>query len=249
MLRFLHLSDLHIKRKLTRNLGVVKRLGFCNKKYPSHNKIITGDVTDDGDFEQYSNAFYLLMHSPCYICPGNHDYGFAGNFYDRKRARRFDQYLRQSQKYAGRWNRPVVDVVTDKDGTEAVLVGLDSNIASRHPFDFACGKIGLWQRYWLKKILRHHADKVRIVYFHHHPFDRDLLTKMLDSPSLMNVLNGNCELVLCGHRHEDRLFSDCPGIPFVHAAGKFDESDMVLEISLWGRKEMELRLREVPVVE
>jgi len=152
---------------------------------------------------------------------------------------------------------PVVHIIGCAD-TEAVLIGLDSNLMTRNPLDFACGKIGLWQRYWLKRILRRHANKVRIVYFHHHPFDRTPWTGMRDARQLMKVLEGNCELVLFGHKHQPGTWINEHGIARdkeVHlglgltcfiAAGKLDERDTVTEIAIEGHI---IRLREVPVIE
>lgn len=248
MQQFLHISDLHIHSDPAKNTGVIERLAFLRRKYPFHRPIITGDVTDDGSESQYEIAAKMMWnHAPAYVCPGNHDYGPVGNFFSRSCERRFDQFLPQMGTYAGRLSRPVVDMIANYNdsggGYETIaLIGLDSNLATKSPLDFACGKIGLWQRYLLARILRRHADKVRIVYFHHHPMDRGNWTGMKDAGQLMAILRGNCELVLFGHKHRAQRIFD--GVPML-AAGKFDECEKVSEITIEGE---EISIREVPVV-
>lgn len=228
MLRFLHLSDLHVRSSPANNTELLKRLSFVRKNYPLHKKIITGDVTDDGSWLQYTNAKKYLMFN-AYVCPGNHDYGYAGNFYGKKRARRFDRYITQTTAYMRLARKPVVDVVTEGE-TTVVLIGLDSNIRTRHIFDFACGKIGYVQRCWLKRVLRkarrRYPGCVRIVYFHHHPFDRGFGTELKDAKKLMKIINNNCELVLFGHKHKAQLWK----YGALAAAGKLSECDVVTEI-------------------
>ena len=254
MIQLLHLSDLHIHESHKDNASLFKRLAFIRENYLQHHRVITGDETDDGSDKQYKIANRLLLSFVSYICPGNHDYGYAGNLFEKKRARRFDDYLLQTRPYSGRWSMPVMDTIS----TEAVLIGLDSNLMTRRPWDFACGKIGLWQRYWLKRILRWHANKVRIVYFHHHPFDRTPWMGMKDAKPLMKVLQGNCELVLFGHKHQPGMWVNEHGVAlngeyhvgrgltcFI-AAGKLDERDTVTEIAIEDRN---IRLREVPVID
>ncbi len=240
MLKFLHLSDLHVHMSPAKNMGVRNRLSYIKKQYPSHRLIITGDITDDGSTNQYINAWWLLVGGRDHLCPGNHDYGYAGNIYGRKRAKRYRQYLRKYSRS--------VEIIT-RGGATAVLIGLDSNLRTRNPFDFACGKIGLWQRWWLKytlrKARRRYPDAARIVYFHHHPFDRGPWTGMKDGKKLMAILD-NCELVLFGHKHKaEWIIEDLPS-PLIAAAGKLSERDTVTEIAVDDKGE--ITLKEVPVI-
>ena len=240
MIRFLHISDLHIRGKPSREL--LLRLAYIKLTYRDHKKIITGDITQDGYLSQYYEAMRLLMSDNSYICPGNHDYGYAGNFYEAKRAKWFDQYMFQTSKYMNAWARPIVNILEDGE-TKIALIGLNSNLKTRNPFDFACGKIGLWQRWWLKRILKQHSDKVRIVYFHHHPFDRGPWTGMKDAERFMTMLQGQCELVLFGHKHKPELFHK--NYITMAAAGKLDECDTVTEIIV---DRTNVTLNQVPVI-
>ena len=246
MIKILHLSDLHVHTSAKNNAETVKRLSYIRVHYPDHNRIITGDVTDDGKEVQYIRAMQQLLSGTCYICPGNHDYGFAGNFYDKKRALRFDEYLPQARKYMGLLAKPVIEVVKS-DETTVVLVGLNSNLRTRNPFDFACGRIGIMQRWWLKRTLsqarRKYPNCVRIVYLHHHPFDRGPWTGLKDSRKLIKCLSMQCELVLFGHKHKAEIFESTA--PYMVAAGKLSECDDVTEITINGRA---VELNQVPVI-
>jgi 3',5'-cyclic AMP phosphodiesterase CpdA len=55
---------------------------FIKTQYPKHYLIVTGDISDDGHEQQFSNAFEALKASKgrIFLCPGNHDIGAAGNF-------------------------------------------------------------------------------------------------------------------------------------------------------------------------
>ena len=87
-MKFIHISDLHFHRSKKDNKGAVKLLKLIEQRYPAHYLIVTGDITDDGDAEQYDRAAEALsaFAGRMFICPGNHDFGAAGFIYDRNRA-------------------------------------------------------------------------------------------------------------------------------------------------------------------
>lgn len=94
-MKFIQLSDLHIHTHENDNEDVISLLRYVSKTYPDHRLIITGDITDDGAVEQLENAHALLQpfKGKVFICPGNHDFGAAGNFYSYERAVNFDNIL------------------------------------------------------------------------------------------------------------------------------------------------------------
>ncbi len=240
MLKFLHISDLHITKN--KNGQVCQRLAVIRTKYRGHDLIVTGDVTDDGSEDQYQKAMYLFPAGlGLFACPGNHDYGWKGNLYDRKRAKRFLPYLLPGRGRT-RWSWPKVSTYETK--TEKVaLIGLDSNIRTRHPFDFARGKIGWWQRMRLRRILKKYQGYHRFVYMHHHPFCRDFCLAMSDADKVTKVLDNNCEVVLFGHKHEP---DQRGGRPWYLAAGRLDECHEVAEITVRG---LVVQIHRVPIVE
>lgn len=248
-MKFLHVSDLHFHRHDNDNKATIGALEFVAQNYPDHHLVITGDITDDGHEEQYGRAYDVLRGfvPKLYLSPGNHDFGFAGNFYDRRRARLFDRCfsvpLRQNGKFAG-FNKPVVNVL-EESGTKVVLISLDSNRETWWPGDFACGRIGFWQCWRLKGILDRHTDAVRAVYFHHHPFERKYYLEMTDADKVMKILSGRVEVVMFGHRHRQERWENKEGIPHVLAAAAMFEENPAWEITIEGR---DISVKQVPIV-
>lgn len=145
-MKYLHLSDLHIHTCDGDNKDASSMLKFVSKKYPDHHLIVTGDITDGGTAAQFDNALALLepFKNRIFICPGNHDFGAAGNFYSHERALRFDRILAEQLDQGGAFkgdSTPVVNVLRDGD-TEALLIALDSNLETEHPFILPAVKSG-----------------------------------------------------------------------------------------------------------
>lgn len=248
-MKFLHISDLHFHRYHKDNKATMRALEFIARTYPNHHLVITGDITDDGYVEQYRRAYDVLKNfkPKLFISPGNHDFGFAGNVYEYRRARRFDRFLsvplEQKGTFAG-FNKPIVDEI-EEGGTKVVLISLDSNRETWWIGDFACGRIGFWQRLYLKRILDSHTDAVRMVCFHHHPFDRRFYAKMTDADKVMKILKGRAQVVMFGHRHRQARWRDKEGIAHVLAAGAIFEEKAAWEITIEGQ---DISVKQVPIV-
>lgn len=156
-MQFIHLSDLHFHRGKNNNDAATNMLQFVAQNYPAHYLLLTGDITDDGDSTQYERAAEALsvFKGRIFICPGNHDFGAAGMFYEPKRASFFDEKLSipfaQQGTFAGA-TRPVVNLARNGD-EQALIIALDSNLETLTPFDFACGEIGEPQLQALNEIL------------------------------------------------------------------------------------------------
>lgn len=208
-MKFLHLSDLHIHTSASDNRDTAALLNFVAEQYPDHRLIITGDITDDGAPRQYENAFTMLKPfvGKIYIVPGNHDFGAAGNFYSHERALRFDDMLAQPLGQGGTFKgdtTPVVNMI-EENGLKILLIGLDSNLETIHPFDFACGEIGEAQLSALNTILNASlgTEFVNVLFCHHHPFMvNDPFMQLKDAKDLARVVYGKVSLVLFGHKHE-----------------------------------------------
>jgi 3',5'-cyclic AMP phosphodiesterase CpdA len=52
-MKFIHISDLHFHRRKKDNKDAVKLLKLIEQQYPAHYLVVTGDITDDGDAEQF----------------------------------------------------------------------------------------------------------------------------------------------------------------------------------------------------
>lgn len=208
-MKILHLSDLHFHRNDGDNQEVTAALANVLRKYQDHLIVITGDIVDDGHEKQYEKAFEQLKEfkGRLFIAPGNHDFGALGNFYSKEMARRFDEMLSKPLEQGGTFgaeNKPVINVV--KEGQDSVmLIGLDTNLETDHPFDFACGEVGETQLAQLTTILASPIvpEMKRVLFFHHHPFvHNNPFMELKDGPGLVRAVYGKVDVILFGHKHE-----------------------------------------------
>lgn len=240
-MKFIHLSDLHIHTHEADNTAVFSMLDFVEEKYPDHQLIITGDIADDGKNEQFENAYTMLerFKGRVFICPGNHDFGAAGNFYSDERALRFDRVLAQQLNQGGTFkgdSTPVVNVL--KDGsTKVMLIALDSNLETEHPFDFACGEIGESQLRALDTILGTASirETTKVLFLHHHPFMvNDPFMELKDARALASTVYGRVDLVLFGHKHEMGQWKSRWGTNHILASDNSPGKKVAKEISIVG---------------
>ncbi len=250
-MKFIHLSDLHIHTNNNNNTEVGSTLNFVLKKYPDHRVIVTGDITDDGAVEQYENAYTLLQpfKDKIFICPGNHDFGAAGNFFSQERALCFDHFLAKQLNQGGTFkgdNTPVVNVL--KDGsTKIMLIALDSNLETDQPFDFACGKIGKFQLSALDTILTTtpSAGMVKVLFFHHHPFMvNDPFMELKDAKALARIVYGRVDVILFGHKHQMHQWEKRWGTEYILASDNSPGKRFAKEITIDGTS---ILVRPVPL--
>ncbi|MFH0823061.1 MAG: metallophosphoesterase [Pseudomonadota bacterium] len=238
-MKFIHVSDLHYHRDPADNKDADDLLKGIHNDYPNHFLIVTGDITDDGHETQYENAYAALARfkGRLFMVPGNHDFGAAGNFYSRERAVRFDEMLMHPLRQGGTFTgdkTPVVSVLED-GSTSVMVIGLDSNLETLHLFDFACGEIGDQQLSALDTVLSTPgaAGKVRMVFFHHHPFMHgNPFMELLDGRGLMRTLYGRADVVLFGHKHVSKAWENRNGIRYVLASDNSPSSASVREITV-----------------
>jgi len=218
-MKLLHISDLHDSMV---DLSV----------FPDHHVIVTGDITNDGREGQFLAAHDALRghKGGLSLVPGNHDYGWQGNLYSRESARRFDEIL--SAPLQGHCFADKVPLVRKFDGV--TLIGLNSNLETSSPFDFACGEIGQAQSQLLDDALAGNGG-VKIIALHHHPFmHSDATMKLVDAQAFWRVVEGRADVVLFGHKHESDRWSGRYGIPHVLAADNSPVSGFAREILLEG---------------
>lgn len=250
-MKFLHVSDLHYHRNQGDNKKANALLKTIVARYPQHALIITGDITDDGHPKQYGNAFKALKPflGRVFIAPGNHDFGAVGNLYSRERALRFDQQLSIPLDQGGTFsgdNTPVVHVV-EQGSHHLMLIALDTNLETIHPFDFACGAVGEEQLSALDSILSNpsSADWKKILFFHHHPFmHNNPFMEMKDAEDLVRVIYGRVNIVLFGHRHVWEAWEDRHEIQYYLASDNSPGKDWAREIEF---KNGSLSVKEVSI--
>jgi 3',5'-cyclic AMP phosphodiesterase CpdA len=250
-MKFIHLSDLHFHTFPEDNMKSTATLDFVGRNYLEHGVIVTGDIADDGKEEQFDAAFTSLSQflGRIYICPGNHDFGAAGNFYSRERAERFDRMLSVPLKQGGTFTgdaTPVVNILKD-DTTEVMLIALDTNLETEHPFDFASGEVGDPQLASLNTILSapDSADMVKILFFHHHPFmHNNPFMELEDARKLFRTVYSRVDLVLFGHKHVSGMWKNANGIFYILAADNSPGKDFAREIEVVGKT---IAVRDVPI--
>jgi 3',5'-cyclic AMP phosphodiesterase CpdA len=238
-MKFIHISDLHFHRDDVANREANNLLKTIKQRYPEHKLIVTGDITDDGHFLQYYYALEALkpFMGNVFIVPGNHDFGAAGNFYSEERAQRFDQKLSVPLEQGGTFkgdNTPVVNVLAE-GGESVMLIALDSNLETDHPFDFACGEIGAEQLRVLDRILSNPStvQMTKLLFFHHHPFiHNDPFMMLLDARELTKTIYGKVDVVLFGHKHVSGRWPDYGGVKFYLASDNSPGKDWAHEISV-----------------
>ena len=236
MIKFLHLSDTHWLADDRYNSANHRLQNYLFDYYPNHIILETGDITDDGEESQFDN---VMEHQPgrWVFVPGNHDFGLAGLFYEEKRAQLFDTNLSapfQGFHFAEK-NDPLVRTV-EEDGEKVRIIGLDSNLETVNPFDFAQGQIGNEQLFALRELLNNKEAGTRtIVMLHHHPFyHSDPTMKLIDSYQFLSVIYGKVDILLFGHRHVAGQWRNINGIPLVMAAPSSPRNDYVQEITIDG---------------
>ena len=250
-MKFIHLSDLHFHRSKKDNKSAVKILKKIKEKYSKHYLIITGDIVDDGHEKQYERAFEALspFKGQLFISPGNHDFGAVGNFYSKERAERFDEILCMQLQQGGTFikdNKPVVNIV-EENNDRVMLIALDTNLETDHPFDFACGEIGKKQLASLETILSTSTtDLTKFIFFHHHPFiHNNPFMELKDAYELMRTIFGRVNVVLFGHKHVSKQWENYGGIQYVLAADNSPGKDYAREITYEKGK---IKVKDISIV-
>jgi predicted phosphohydrolase len=152
------------------------------------------------------------------VVPGNHDYG-TGVIGNKKFVGLF------KKKYYGsrRISYPKLDIID-----EIAFIGLDSTEEELNGFDrfFSEGELGETQLRRLKRILKKSlvANRKKVVYLHHHPFDYKVGMQLKDSDDLRDIIENKIDMLLFGHYHVDsasanKIYHFIWGIPRCYNAG------------------------------
>lgn len=237
-MKILHLSDLHIHGNRSDNKEVDDLFKSIqrNGKLKNHKLVITGDITDDGSIEQFKEADRIFepFAGRIYFCPGNHDYGAAGNLYSKERAIRFDQMLTLKYNQGGTFTGDSTPVVNMFHESKVAFIALDSNLETTSPFDFACGEIGEFQLLALANDLSTiPSDYVKVLFFHHHPFMvNDPFMELKDANSLARIVYSKVDLILFGHKHVRGKWEKRWGTQLILASDNSSDKNYVSEISI-----------------
>lgn len=244
-LQILHLSDLHVGKSETverDNLKIIvaKTIEKWGKDENKPVVLITGDISNDGEVNQFDQAREIL--DPLYksgfrllVIPGNHDYGPIGSLVEINRFKNF------KKKFYPK-NPEVTFPLPLEEINGHVLVGLNSMEGQTRGIDktFADGDLGDRQTRKLDEILKglenRKSEHKVIVYLHHHPFLYPRRCPLFaciyeryghwldDGEEFMKVISNRVDILLFGHEHWHIDFSGTDlstkyGIPVILSAG------------------------------
>lgn len=166
MLSIVHISDTHIGRSRGTDERAVALAGHIAGRFPPGTVVvITGDLVHNGAEEEYArlrSSVLLPLRERLVVlsCPGNHDCcDWMGFRFSEESASLYGAYV-------GGDPFPQAHVV---DGEGVALIGLDSSDPQDRAW-LARGWMGRRQVARLRELLAEHEGKLRVVYFHHHPF-------------------------------------------------------------------------------
>jgi predicted MPP superfamily phosphohydrolase len=220
MIEFYHISDLHFGDPLSwkrtkRVKDFLKKLcdqyGFkdSNNKY----LIVTGDITNSGEVDQYADAreAFLPFKGKIFFVPGNHDYGFIRSvFYDEERAKRFDSIL-ASEFVPGHifFSKKIFKKEIDTPDEKVLLIGLNSCLIKDmkgSPIQKAGQSIGLLgykQLDELRKYINSRKDDgyKKIIILHHIPdkYADTFFMDLFDRNDLIEIVGPYTDVFCYGH--------------------------------------------------
>lgn len=233
MIKIIHISDLHFRHTPKDNFIQIHRLKCIQERFPTHQILITGDIVDDGRADQYEQALEALLpfKGRLFICPGNHDFGEMGNFYRYSCQKRFQKFMQELGLQYTKKTDPIVSPLC-KD-PYVLFIGLDSNLHTRSPFDFARGDIGRQQQRILNYDLSWYTagpPTIILLGLHHHPFSRNLAGELRDWKRFMKSIAGQIDILCFGHKHKQGYWQNKDAIPHILAADSLRDSRKIWEI-------------------
>jgi 3',5'-cyclic AMP phosphodiesterase CpdA len=195
MVRIVHASDLHFGPQFQRDVFDLA-VDEINSLDPDL-LVITGDLSEDGLISQLRDARDGLRRfraKDLVILSGNHDYRSTG-YLPFKRFFGFKRVL---------------------EGDGFALFSLSTARPDRDE-----GEVGYRQGLWLERELSKRKGQTKIVAMHHHLIPipdtgPDRLTIIDAGDVLQTLIEGEVDLLLCGHRHRPWRWS-IEGMEIVHA--------------------------------
>ena len=198
MKRIIHLSDLHIGH---RDCGkkfraLVDNLASLMQPAENYIVVITGDLEENANEPSHAGEAIeaidaLRRHGfRVLLVPGNHDYG-TGSMGNPDLVPVF------KERFYG--NRDVIypklDIID-----EVAFIGLDSTAEelSWHDRILSEGELGAEQLKRLTVLLEGPAvaERKKVVYMHHHPFDFKIGRQLRDSGELREVIENRVDMLL-----------------------------------------------------
>ncbi|UCE08296.1 MAG: hypothetical protein JSW07_09855, partial [bacterium] len=121
----------------------------------------------------------------------------------------------------------------EEKNEQVMLIALDTNLETDHPFDFACGELGDKQLSTLNTILATTDNMIKLLFFHHHPFiHNNPFMELKDAFELMRVIFNRVDVVLFGHKHVSKQWENMGGIDYFLASDNSPGKDFAREITI-----------------
>jgi hypothetical protein len=214
MIEIFHVSDLHFGKSREQNRKARSLLKKINQQFPFTGKgyrylLVTGDITDGGDTDQYKLAKDALrpFKGRILLTPGNHDYGgFWGMDYSEKSAKYFDDPFAKSLKFMHPFFGKKVfrrQLRDGSDGSPFLIIGLNS-CSKEGLLDGAQGEVGEQQREQLGGILEKYDQRIPTLLFLHHVPNKKVnfppLRTLRDWPQLMKIVKDRIDVLAFGHQ-------------------------------------------------
>jgi 3',5'-cyclic AMP phosphodiesterase CpdA len=233
---------------------LIKKILDKNEWKNSNDKpiiVITGDIVDDGRKSQFKKAQEILIdplkkaNFKVISIPGNHDYGWIGNFAQKKKFKYFKRYLIGLRRVS------YPDLI-EFDNGKLVIICLNSMKSETGFYDglLADGELGGKQLNELDEILDYldgMADNMKpavAICLHHHPFifpgmndlkeaGERIAHQLKDGDELMELIGNRVDVLLFGHDHhhidfskerKGRILTDEYKIPVILSSGKSTDS-------------------------
>ena len=193
------------------------------EKFPNARVVITGDLTDKGEPEEYELARILLdpliRKKRVIAVPGNHDDPLLPNPLNRGIEHFKNHFKTCMGAPVGKF--PFIREI----GRGCVVIGLNSSHDIRRPS--GTGSIGEEQLERLDKLLNRPrlASKTKILALHHDPFNLNPFTELNDADELFEVIENRVDVVLFGHKHNSRLIRNRYGIKLICSAPSSVQED------------------------
>lgn len=232
MLNVIHVSDLHLTERPSANSWAERLLQRVRERFFDVSGrtersflLVTGDITEQGDFRQYDEAFRLLspFAGKLLMEPGNHD--IAGIWHlPSPAATRCDELERQfTQEFAPRLgvcnckiNELQVTRISDGGTCRVMAIGVESASLKSHHAKMAQGEVGPKQLEALARALDDAKKEGRrtLVYLHHNPLAytpqenllqpdvMEELNELEDAPAFLTCVKGKADVVAYGHHVE-----------------------------------------------
>lgn len=232
--KIIHLSDLHIGKGQDAALALERIVAAIDANYRQAVIVVTGDLTNSATLPQMQAAraqlLKLALNNIVLPVPGNHDYNWSGLVLRQSSVPNWNATLGTpfgpgvaARAWMGPSEEPqgIHGIGVYRQGA-VTFFGVDSG-DPRGKESTARGYISKGLADGLQAALVAERGQARVVFLHHHPFTRGPFMGLEGSARFMSAVQGNCELLLFGHKHKLGLWWNSNGVKLTCASHRTTE--------------------------